>query len=168
MVVEWGPPSTPHTPLGGPPPPCRPLGLGAGAPLGSQGRLFFVADSEGMWCGLGGGGGRFPTQSGGRGFPLLLLHLSPSLCLRWCQACPGMGLGVRTPKSRPQSPGSPITFLPLIKAPFSALHPLFFQGPQPTRPQGGELRRRGSLLDSCCLPFSLPGSSDPISPDTPR
>ena len=83
----WAP-SLPPLPWGGPATPCRPLGLGAGTPRGSRGRLFFVAVSEGMWRELGGGGGRFPTQSGGRGFPLLLLPLSSSESL----GAPGLPL----------------------------------------------------------------------------
>ena len=113
-----------------------------------------------MWRGLGGGGGRFPTQSGGRGFPLLLLHLSFSVSPG---APGGIGLGVRTPKSRPQPPGSSPPSFPLSRAPFSFLSPP--PGTSARVAAGWELRRRGSRSDPCWLPFFLPGSSGPRSSD---
>lgn len=88
------------------------------------------------------------TQSGGRGF--LLLHLFSSWSLG-ARACPDTALGVRTPKSRPQSPGSPF--------PLSSKHLSLslFLGP---RDRGWELRFRGFPVRSCCLPFHSLGLQD--------
>jgi hypothetical protein len=150
----------PHAPRG-PATSCRPLGLEKGAFPWSRGRLFFVAVSEGMWRGLGGGGGCFPTQSGGRGFPLLL-HLCSSVI--WGCGPPDGGRRQQHP-----SPDLGLQGFHHPLCPHQSSCPSFplLSLRTPARAAAGwERRPRGPLLNPFgCLPFFLPGSPGPRRPD---
>lgn len=135
--------------------PLLPLGVRYGSPSGSRGLLFFVAVSEGMWRGLGGGGGRVPTQSGGRGFARLL-HLCSS-------ASEG---GARLPRAGGRYQPLSTDLDPHVSHhpfPSSKHHPLvgsFFRNPE-----AAQWELRPSPFESLLSPLFALGSPRPRSPD---